>query len=124
MRSFGPCLHLIEQAHILDRDHRLVGKSLDQLNLTLIRKGLDDLPCQCKDADGFAPEPEGNSKVGSVAAKSSVLQGHLTLRLVGKQINGLNRNARCCCTSCGGCYRRQAADWPWRTPQIRRRNRS
>ena len=26
-------LHLVEQAHVLDRDHRLVGEGLDQLDL-------------------------------------------------------------------------------------------
>ena len=28
-----PCLHLVEQADILDGDHRLVGEGLDQLDL-------------------------------------------------------------------------------------------
>ena len=28
-------LHLVEQAHVLDGDHRLVGKSLEQFNLLL-----------------------------------------------------------------------------------------
>ena len=27
------CLHLLEQPHVLDRDHRLVGKGLNQLDL-------------------------------------------------------------------------------------------
>src|SRR5215470_15269332 len=27
------CLHLVEQAHVLDRDHRLVGEGLEQLDL-------------------------------------------------------------------------------------------
>ena len=26
-------LHLVEQPHVLDRDHRLVGEGLDQLDL-------------------------------------------------------------------------------------------
>ncbi len=29
----GARLHLVEQPHVLDRDHRLVGKGLDQLDL-------------------------------------------------------------------------------------------
>ena len=33
----GACLHLIEQPHVLDRDHRLVGEGLDQLDL-LVRE--------------------------------------------------------------------------------------
>jgi hypothetical protein len=33
-------LHLIEQSHILDRDHRLVGKGLHELDL-LVREGAD-----------------------------------------------------------------------------------
>ena len=28
-------LHLVEQAHVLDRDHRLVGEGLDQLDLLI-----------------------------------------------------------------------------------------
>ena len=27
------CLHLIEQAYVLDRDHRLIGEGGDQLDL-------------------------------------------------------------------------------------------
>ena len=34
LREFaGARLHLLEQPHVLDRDHRLVGKSGDQVNL-------------------------------------------------------------------------------------------
>src|SRR5262249_14794345 len=41
LREFaGACLHLVEQPHVLDRDHRLVGKGLDQLDL-LVGKGLE-----------------------------------------------------------------------------------
>ena len=31
----GARLHLLEQPHVLDRDHRLVGEGLDQLDLLL-----------------------------------------------------------------------------------------
>ena len=30
-----PRLHLVEQAHVLDRDDRLVGEGLDELDLAL-----------------------------------------------------------------------------------------
>ena len=36
----GARLHLVEQPHVLDRDHRLVGEGLDQLDL-LIGERLD-----------------------------------------------------------------------------------
>src|SRR5262249_11022077 len=41
----GSCLHALEQAHVLDRDHRLIGKSADKIDL-LLRKGLDHRPRQ------------------------------------------------------------------------------
>src|SRR5262249_23347928 len=41
----GSCLHALEQAHILDRDHRLIGKNADKIDL-LLRKGLDHRPRQ------------------------------------------------------------------------------
>ena len=31
----SPRLHLLEQPHILDRDHRLVGEGLDELDLLI-----------------------------------------------------------------------------------------
>ena len=33
VRSSVRCLHLVEQPHVLDGDHRLVGEGLNQLDL-------------------------------------------------------------------------------------------
>ena len=44
------CLHLVEQTHVLDCNHRLVGKCCYKLNL-LGRKWLRRLSCHGHDAD-------------------------------------------------------------------------
>src|SRR6266567_4063541 len=46
-------LHLVEQANILDRDHRLVGEGRDQLDLLIGERG-DYSPAQCQHADWIA----------------------------------------------------------------------
>ena len=43
-------LHLVEQAHVLDRDHGLVGEGGDQLDLS-VRERPDDVPRQVDHAD-------------------------------------------------------------------------
>ncbi len=40
LQVVGARLHLVEQTHVLDRDHRLVGEGGDQLDL-LIGERLD-----------------------------------------------------------------------------------
>ncbi len=40
-KLLGACLHLVEQPHVLDGDHRLVGEGLDQFDL-LVGKWSDD----------------------------------------------------------------------------------
>ena len=47
-------LHLVEQPHVLDRDHRLVGEGLDQLDL-LIGERLDLQAISQDDAEQFIP---------------------------------------------------------------------
>ena len=49
----GARLHLVEQPHILDRDHRLVGKRLHQFDLPL-RVFAGVIACQREYADGAA----------------------------------------------------------------------
>src|SRR3954454_19284876 len=48
-----PCLHLLEQAHIVDRDHRLVGEGRHQLDL-LIGEGLRRRSRHCHDPDAVS----------------------------------------------------------------------
>jgi hypothetical protein len=43
-------LHLVEQPHVFDRDHRLVGEGLDQLDL-LLGERLHASALQVEDAD-------------------------------------------------------------------------
>ena len=45
LRSSVRCLHFVEQADVLDRDHGLVGESGDEIDL-LLREWLDPLPRQ------------------------------------------------------------------------------
>ena len=88
-KILGARLHLVEQPHVLDRDHGLVGECLDELNLSSC-KGLHDLARQRKNADRFALAPQGDTEISSVAAKSLVFEGEIALRLVGKQVLNLD----------------------------------
>ena len=51
-RSSRACLHLVEQADVLDRDHRLVGEGGDEVDL-LLRERFDALARQHDHADRF-----------------------------------------------------------------------
>src|SRR5262249_25555483 len=54
-------LELLEQPHVFDRDDRLAGKSLDQLDLVLRRlAGLR--PAEVDHADGFPVAQQGNTQ--------------------------------------------------------------
>src|SRR5262249_27502099 len=54
-------LHLIEQPHVLDRDHRLVGEGLDQLDL-LIGERPHACALQVKDTDWYPLPHERHSQ--------------------------------------------------------------
>src|SRR5262249_24755996 len=60
----GTRLQLIEQSHILDRDHRLVGEGVDQLDL-LVGKGLHRSPRQRNDADRATLAQQRHRKRGA-----------------------------------------------------------
>ena len=72
----------------------MVSKNLDQLNLTLC-KGLDDLPCQCKDADGFALASKRNADNCSMSAKPLILAGKIALRIVAEHVSDVDRDTGC-----------------------------
>ena len=57
----GARLHLVEQAHVLDRDHRLVGESSDQLDL-LGRKRLGRRSRHRHDAHAASLSKQWNSE--------------------------------------------------------------
>ena len=62
-------LHLVEQPHVLDRDHRLVGEGRDQLDLLVGER--PHLGARQHDhADRNALAQERHAKDGAVAAKS------------------------------------------------------
>src|SRR5262245_65191329 len=54
-------LHLVEQPHVLDRDHRLVSEGGNQLDL-LVGEGLDLAHDQDDDPEEFAPPEHWNSQ--------------------------------------------------------------
>ena len=54
-------LHLVEQPHVLDRDHRLVGEGSDQLDL-LLGKGINSGARQKQDADRSSLAEERNTE--------------------------------------------------------------
>ena len=60
----GARLHLLEQPHILDGDHRLVGEGFDQLDLTR-GEGSDSLTQQDNRARDPAAMEERNTEHGA-----------------------------------------------------------
>ena len=73
----GACLHLLEQAHILDRDHRLVGEGLDESDLTRT-EGADSLAHQDDRARDLAAMEQRNSERGAdrgIAERSESVLG-------------------------------------------------
>ena len=60
----GARLHLVEQAHVLDRDHRLVGEGGDQLDL-LLGERPDDVARQGDHADHRTAAQQGHAEHGS-----------------------------------------------------------
>ena len=60
-------LHLVEQAHVLDRDHRLVGEGGHQLDL-LVGEWLHRLALQIDDADRRSFPQERDTEHGPNAA--------------------------------------------------------
>ncbi|MBA7467261.1 hypothetical protein ES707_02475 [subsurface metagenome] len=63
---FRAGLHLVEQADVLDGDHRLVGEGRDQLDLPF-RVWLDDLAAEEQHADRLAAAHHRNAEQGTVA---------------------------------------------------------
>ena len=56
----GSRLHRLEQPHVLDRDHGLVGEGSDELDLPLaIRSRLP--PLKCKDPDRYSVTHQRNA---------------------------------------------------------------
>ena len=60
------CLDLVEQAHVLDRDHRLVGEGRDELDL-LVRERPHRTARQHDDADRGALAQQRHAQNGAVA---------------------------------------------------------
>ena len=63
----GARLHLVEQAHVLDRDHGLVGEGRDQLDL-FVRERPDDVARQYDHADHRAAAQERHPEHGPESA--------------------------------------------------------
>jgi hypothetical protein len=57
----SPRLHLVKQAHVLDRDHGLVGESGDQVDLPLCER-LDRRAQEAEDAYRLAVTEQRHSK--------------------------------------------------------------
>src|SRR5215472_769702 len=72
-------LHLIEQPHVLDRDHRLVSKGSDQLDL-LVGKRLDPLSRDCDHPDRHLLAQQRHAQHGTTLSKSVSL-GHVIFRI-------------------------------------------
>jgi hypothetical protein len=86
----GSCLNLLEQPHILDRDHRLVGEGSDELDL-LVSEGPHNAAHQRDYADRHTVAEERNAERRSVFSDPLILQD-LVFR-IGEAIRKVNRAA-------------------------------
>src|SRR5262249_54266633 len=84
-------LHLIEQAHILDRDHRLVGEGPDQLNL-LVGERLNGPSYERNHAKRISFALQRNSKGGPITE----LLLHVQIRVLRVCKNVGHMNGLCC----------------------------
>ena len=78
-QDLGARLHLVEQAHVLDRDHGLIGKGLDQIDL-LIRERLE---LSCDDRSSMTPSRSSSLSIGTprtVRIASAILRVHTYIR--------------------------------------------
>src|SRR5262245_29549231 len=92
---------LVEQPHVLDRDHRLVGESRYQLDL-LVGERLDDRASEHEHADRNALAHQGNRQIGPVAAE--LLEFSRRVTRIGQHIVNVDRPA---------FHRRSSGDRPW-----------
>ena len=68
LRSSVRCLHLVEQADVLDGDHRLIGEGGGEFDLSRSER-LDALPRQDNDADRLALAQQRNAESGVLAGE-------------------------------------------------------
>ena len=71
----GARLHLVEQPHILDRDHRLVGEGLQQLHVMRDKRSRLD-PRRADHADGFVIAHQGREQHAAKTARSCEIPEH------------------------------------------------
>ena len=72
-------LHLVEQAHVLDRDHRLVGEGLDQLDLLVGERPHGfTLQNDHPDGDSFAQQGDSQHRVNTA---NFCCAGHFEIRV-------------------------------------------
>ncbi len=84
-------LHFLEQAHILDGDHGLIGEGRDEFDL-LVCKGFDGLSCQEQHPDRLPQAKEGNGKEGPVSDR--FLQLRISVFRICQDVGNLQRLGR------------------------------
>src|SRR5882724_10289975 len=82
-------LQLLEEAHILDGNDRLVGEGLEHLNL-LGRKGPNDVPRQADDPDRLLPVQQRDRELASGSSLPCGGSGELGGRLKVGNVNDLS----------------------------------
>ena len=84
-------LHLVEQPHVLDRDHRLIGEGGDQLDL-LVRERPYGASYERDDADRISFTQQGNSKDGPKTKRLL----HVQIRVFRVRQHVGHMNGLCC----------------------------
>src|SRR4029453_13256503 len=84
----GASLHLVEQSHVLDHDHRLVGEGGRQLDL-LVGEWAHRTPGKHDDADGISLSQERNAEHRAVAGP--FLGFPKSILRIRKKIGNMNR---------------------------------
>jgi hypothetical protein len=62
-------LFCLEQSHVLDRDHRLIGEGADQFDVP-VRERLNPLACKAYDTDRLALAQQWHPELGADLAES------------------------------------------------------
>ena len=99
------CLNLVEQAHVFDRDHRLVGEGLEQLDV--MRGEVSGLLAGDADhADGGAFAHQRRDQHAAIAAQARefAVQGRHVIRLGIGELDG--------CAIADEQERRKFGQWP------------
>ena len=106
----GARLHLVEQADILDGDHRLVGEGLDQLDL-LVVKGLGSRPASWRRRRSDSPSRSSGTPARCVCRPASATAA-MRVFGVGQNVGDVDDRRSSTARPTADAAARLRSDWP------------